>query len=145
MKKLPLRLACCLAFAAFPASGICEQFCQRLLVDPEFPAGLAGQYEIVGREPQNGAAYTGTLALSVSQKVYTLTRTIQGKTVSGEAWVERCGPEKTMGLFARYATKPITEAGCSITTDQGNYYRLSCRTRQEGTTWSGLEAWFQNP
>ncbi|HEY6772369.1 MAG TPA: hypothetical protein VI140_00210, partial [Oxalicibacterium sp.] len=69
-------------------------FCERMPVDPEFPAGLNGSYEILGKDPVTEVSYTGTLVLSYSKDSYKLSRTIQGRIVNGNAWIERCGVDK---------------------------------------------------
>ena len=131
-----------LSLASVPS--VASDFCERLPVDPGFPAGIGGQYEIVGRDPETGSAYTGTLAVSYGKSSYALTRRVQGVSVNGDAWVERCGMDKIVRLYAKYYTKPTTEISCTVGGDGDNYYRLTCRTREDGGTWPGLEAWFQN-
>jgi len=139
MKHLPL--LCTLVVA--PTSAVASGFCERMPLDPEVPAGIAGSYEVIGRDPVTSSAYTGTLALTYGKSSYLITRSILGKKVNGEAWIERCGMDTIKVLTARYYTKPVTEISCTFNTDGGNYYRTTCRTRQGQGDWRGLEAWFQ--
>lgn len=133
-----------LSFAAHAQSS----YCTPLPIDEENPPGLAGRYDIVGRESLTGAAYTGTLRVeTVEGKPYRLTRAVGGTTRTGEAWVEACGPDKFEVLRVRYAA-PTRKAGgatldlsCFLRFDGDNYTRASC-TSFEG---KGLEAWFQDP
>ena len=118
-------------------------FCERMPVDPEFPAGLNGSYEILGKDPVTEVSYTGTLVLSYSKDSYKLSRTIQGRIVNGNAWIERCGVDKIETLIVRYDTEPVIEMTCTFGTDGDNYYRTTCRARQGKHQWRGLEAWFQ--
>ncbi|WP_188396707.1 hypothetical protein [Oxalicibacterium flavum] len=120
-------------------------FCERMPMDPEFPAGLNGSYDIVGRDVRTGHAYTGTLALDHGREVYTLARTVQGRTVHGEAWMESCGVDRIRTLVVRYDAEPVIRMACSLGADGGNYYRVSCRTVQGGNDSPGLEAWYQRP
>ena len=125
-------------------NSVASDFCKKLPVDPEFPAGLGGQYEIIGRDPISGSAYTGTLLVSYGKDSYAISRTVQGKTVHGDAWAEQCGMDKILWFHAKYYTKPFTEIGCALGGDGDNYNRITCRTRQGGKNWPGLESWFQN-
>lgn len=124
-------------------TSVASDFCKKLPINPGFPSGLGGQYEVIGRDPNTGSAYTGKLSVSYGKSSYALTRTVQGKTINGEAWAEQCGMDKILGFHARYYTKPVTEIGCRLGNDADNYNRLTCRTRQGGKNWPGLESWFQ--
>ncbi|WDS35244.1 hypothetical protein [Pseudoxanthomonas sp.] len=119
--------------------------CERLPVDPEFPAGLSGSYEIVGKDPAKGTVYTGTLTLDYGKDSYVLSRGTDGQTLHGVAWIQRCGVDKIRTLLVRYDTQPAIEMACALQTDGDNYYRATCRTRQGGDQSGGLEAWFQKP
>jgi hypothetical protein len=129
-----------------PASFYAADFCERdPTIDPEFPAGLGGSYEIVGKDPLTGSAYAGSLIVDYGKSTYSLTRSVQDGKVHGDAWIERCGADKIVVLIARHYTKPAPlDLRCSLGADGGNYYRTTCRTRYLGSLhWSGLEAWFQ--
>lgn len=133
-------------FLVFPSLVVAKDFCERISFDPEFPAGIEGNYEIIGRAPSTGASYTGRLILAIEKSTYTITRSINGKPVSGEAWIEECGADKIPYLYVRYDTKPISAGNCRLGNDGDNYYRVTCRTTiNADKTWRGLEAWFQNP
>ncbi len=140
-----IRLLSAMVFAGHAFAANAAGFCERMPMDPEFPAGLNGNYEIVGRDARTGHAYTGTLTLVYGSKTYTLTRTVQGRTVHGEAWMESCGVDRIRTLIARYDTEPVIRMACSLGTDGGNYYRVSCRTIQRSNERLGLEAWYQQP
>ncbi len=135
----------CLAFAllGLPLCASAQSFCTRdAAIDPEFPAGLRGAYSIVGKDPA-GNSYAGMLTLRYREHTYALTRTVNGTAIHGDAWIERCGPDKITTLVARYYGKPATELYCALGMDGDNYYRITCRTRHTGGTKNGLEAWFQ--
>lgn len=133
-------LLVCLLIAG-PATA--KNFCTRApAVDPELPAGLVGSYELVGKGPITGTAYSGTLAIAIGKTSYALTRKEGHVVVGGEAWVERCGADSIFVLAARYATNPgPTDLRCALGTDGDNYFRVTCQTRL-GDGY-GLEAWFQ--
>lgn len=131
-------------FWLITAPSFAANFCTPLPVDPEFPAGLDGRYEIVGKDPNTGSAYTGTLHVSYGENAFRLSRTVEGATVHGDAWVEQCGADKILWLHARYYTRPATEIGCAFGRDGDNYNRITCRTRQTTKNWLGLESWFQD-
>jgi hypothetical protein len=131
----------------FGVSGgsLAREFCERIPIDPELPAGLEGSYEVIGKDPVTGVGYTAALAIGYGENSYALTRVSQADSVNGDAWFELCGADRIHMLVARYYTKPITEVRCTLASDGDNYYRTTCRTRQAGHGWPGLEAWFQKP
>jgi hypothetical protein len=134
-----------LALYGFSFCASAAGFCERLPVDPEFPAGLGGTYEVIGQDAGSGKSYSGMLAIGYGKNAYTLSRTIKGRTVHGKAWLDRCSADKIMQLTVRYETTPATEAVCFLSTDSDNYFRTSCRTWLPKHKRSGLEAWFQKP
>jgi hypothetical protein len=134
-------LAACLAM--IPGCVQASGFCRSLPMDAEVPAGLEGSYEIVGKDPASGAAYVGKLVLGHGKDAYSLARTIADGTIEGDAWFERCGADDIRTLMVRYDAMPAIEMACTLDADGGNYYRITCRARQAGRRWQGLEAWFQ--
>jgi hypothetical protein len=113
-------------------------------VDPEFPAGLVGSYELIGKDLITGTAYSGTLAIAVGETSYALTRTGSHVVVRGEAWIEHCDADSIVVLAARYATKPeLTDLRCALGMDGDNYFRVTCQTQLDNSDRYGLEAWFQ--
>ena len=128
------------------SSAAAADFCERTPVDPEVPAGMDGSYEVVGKDPITGAAYTGSLILGYDlPHSYTLTGRIQGRIVRGEAWLERCGADKVQVLTAWYNTRPPVTLLCTLGADSNIRYRITCQTRQGESPAQGLEAWFQRP
>lgn len=138
MKRLlPLLLVpACVDAAPTP-----EPFCKRLPFDEESPPGLAGTYDIVGKESgAAGQAYSGVLEIVAGKDEYVLTRTIAGTALRGAAWVESCSPDRFEVLHARYDAKPKPlELSCYLRFDGDNYTRASCTTFEAG----GFEAWYQ--
>ena len=124
---------------------IAAEFCQKKPHDPDFPAGLEGRYEIIGKDPKSGAAYSGYLAISTGKSVYGIGRVVDGTVVRGRAWIESCGSDKIAFLVAEYDTNPLTRLSCRLGADGDNYYRTTCRTGSGEQLWRGLESWFQNP
>lgn len=122
-----------------------DDFCMRLPMDPESPPSLDGHYDLLGKDPTSGKAYLGTLTVSTGKEGYALTRTVQGKRVKGDGWIEQCGDDKIIVLNARYFTRPTTELLCSLSMQGDNYYRITCKVRQGPRQEKGLEAWFQQP
>jgi hypothetical protein len=135
-------LAIFLLLAASPV--FASDFCLKAPFDAEFPAGLEGRYEIVGKDPATGEVYSGRLVISMERAAYGLDRAIDGKVSKGQAWIEGCGPDKVSFLVVDYATKPVTRARCRLGNDGDNYYRATCRTDAGENSWRGIEAWFQD-
>ena len=140
-----LLLAVLLGLAFLPNAMAADQFCKREAYDAEFPAGLTGNYEIVGKDPETGAAYSGHLVIADGKSRYALTRTAGGVSIPGDAWMETCSADKIQFLVVRYYTRPTTQVSCRLGMDGDNYYRATCRTRASDGRWRGLEAWFQSP
>ena len=138
-------IAASLILLASPSVALAIDPCRKVPHDPEFPAGLEGAYEIIGKDAVTGKAYSGQLAISSGVSAYGIARVIEGKIVKGTAWIEVCGGDKIQYLAVRYATTPEVMASCRIGGDGGNYYRVTCRTRTGEMTWRGLESWFQTP
>lgn len=135
-----------LAILAAPFGVSASGLCERQAIDRESPAGFAGSYEIIGKDPNTGNPYSGTLVVGYGVHAYSLARTIQGTVSKGEAWLERCGMDKIQFLAGQYRSKSGTiEIRCRLGADGDNYYRTTCRTRQPGNQSNGLESWFQNP
>ena len=121
-------------------------FCERApQVDLEFPAGLLGRYEIVGRLPNSESTYAGHLEVREGQAAYVVVRSVGDVTTTGEAWIEFCSPDRILQLAFRYDTGDLPRWGvCALGGDPGNYLRVTCHTRvDDGQSKHGLEAWFQ--
>ncbi|WP_437882969.1 hypothetical protein [Pseudomonas sp. LRF_L74] len=136
-------------FALYPLalllsmSSHADSFCERQKMDREFPAGIEGLYQVVGRRSVDGTPYFGTLQVEYGDDAYTLRRTVQGKTQAGRAWFERCGADRISGLAMEIGGE---QGFCATGTDGDNYYRFTCRLSGKGKERrQGLEAWFQEP
>lgn len=130
------------AALALAASALHAQpYCQRQAFDPELPAGLEGEYEVVGKAGGTGKPYVARLSVSLGKNSYLLRRTAGGRQVRGEGWIELCSPDKFMVLKVQYQT-PNQEAGrymCYLRMGGESDYRVSCT----GFDGKALEAWFQ--
>ena len=138
-------IAACLVLLAAPLNSVATDICRKAPFNPELPAGLAGSYEIVGRDPVDGTAYSGHLAISAGSSGYGIARVISGKVTQGTAWIENCGQDNIRLLAARFSSSPDILAICTLGADGDNYYRVTCRTRTSAMSWKGLESWFQSP
>lgn len=128
------------------SSAMADEYCQRPdKIDPEYPAGIDGRYEIIGRLPESDVAYTGQLQIANGTKAYSLRRTVAGKTITGEGWIEFCSADRYMVFKFRYnsGTKPFVGI-CYPRSNGDNYYIISCYT-SDGTAFThhGLESMFQ--
>ena len=96
-----------LAVAGLTGSVQAAPYCTRLLPDdPAAPPGLAGHYQLVGKDPVTGQAYTGQLDIMQQGNAYPVRRTVKGQSVNGTAWMESCGPDRIKILRLRYALRP---------------------------------------
>jgi hypothetical protein len=122
---------------------LASDFCQKMKFEPEFPAGLEGRYEIVGKDPATDAAYSGHLAITIGRNSYGIGRVVKGNISMGHAWIESCGPDKMQFLVAEYTTEPKIKTTCRLGAAGDNYFRATCKTWHGNK--AGLEAWFQIP
>lgn len=128
-------------------------YCTRLSPsDPAAPPGLAGHYQLVGKEPVTGQPYGGQLEVTPQGDGYRLRRQVNGQSVNGTAWMESCGTDRIKILRIRYATRPQPlEQACFARMDGDNYYQITCRNdyaapgNAGATGPRGLEALFQEP
>lgn len=129
--------------AALACSGhaAAASFCDRVPFDAEFPAGLTGEYDAVGRHGVGNVLYSARITVSVGDDAYAVRRTETSGLVSkGEAWITRCGTDKITALMVQYENE---ENLCALGNDGDNYYRITCLTRAREGAPEGVEAWFQ--
>ena len=135
MRLLAPFLIAIVAVAPMPGFAA-NSYCKRLPVDPQFPAGISGSYDVIGKHSDR-PAYSGTLTLGFWKSRYRVVHTVQGRSIYGTAWFSECGPDKIRALTVRLETKPAVEMMCTVGGDGDNYYRVTCKSSK------GLEAWFQ--
>jgi hypothetical protein len=132
-----------LSAASSYADGLCKR---QDKIDPEYPAGLAGKYEIIGRLPDSNTTYTGLLEIINSKSIYLLKRSVEGVTTTGKAWIEICGPDEIMFLrFNFHKQKDALDGSCLFRYNADNYFLISCYTSFVGKNYKkiGLESMFQ--
>ncbi|MBA3351863.1 MAG: hypothetical protein H0U23_05465 [Blastocatellia bacterium] len=108
---------------------------------------LAGDYRVVGQQPNSGAAYSGRLSFRERAGKFDVTRTIAGVSTQGVAVIETAG-EGTAVLRSRFSVEGVDyEATYLWRSDLDNYPRLTAYIyRAQGRTESpGLEALFHIP
>lgn len=138
------RFALCM-LCLFAGGARAHDACERdARIDPELPAGFTGRYRLIGMTPE-GRTYNGTLTLSIGDTHYTLVRQAEGHATRGEAWFERCGPDRIAQLAVRVGARPALAWTCQVATDGGNDYRVTCTGPRDVQARQGLEAWFQQP
>jgi hypothetical protein len=138
-----MKILFAILFFSFASVALASDFCQKMKFEPEFPAGLEGRYEVIGKDPTTGAAYFGYLAITNGKNSYGIGRIVNGNISKGHAWIESCGPDKIKFLVAEYTTEPKIKTTCSLGADGDNNYRATCKTWHGDK--AGLEAWFQMP
>jgi len=114
-------------------------------IDEDLLSFFAGSYDVVGREHDGGATYSGTVDVSIDGGRLRLVRTISGARSVGAATLEPRTADKIKVLAVTFAQgREQLEAWCSIGSDLDNYPRLTCLVRPRGkpTAAPGMEAWF---
>lgn len=112
--------------------------------DADLRAFVAGDYAVVGRGPDSGAAYAGSARISHDGKQLILERRIAGRTLRATGHVEKPSPGEGRVLRFRWAeSKPITMT-CLASGDLDNYARLTCLWGADAPSPKrpGLEAMF---
>jgi len=106
---------------------------------------VAGEYAVVGREPDGGAPYAGTAKITQEGEQLILERRIGGRTVRAVGRVEVPSPpgEGQVLRFRWNDGQEITMT-CLVAGDLDNYARLTCLWGADGQPPKepGLEAMF---
>lgn len=138
--RVVLALALLAALAIGPS--VAEEAAADLL------AYFAGHYELIGRAPGGGAAYSGAMEVTVDGGRLRLVRTIGAARSTGTARIEERTADRIRILTVDLEGGPTSdrplEAWCAIGSDLDNGPRLTCLVRPRGveTAQPGLEAWF---
>lgn len=109
---------------------------------------LENTYEMVGRYPDGGATYSGTVTLIRKENELAMTRDIKGKKAIGAAHLVAVTADAVTVLQAEFIEgKQKYQATYIIGSDLDNYARLSGRTNfaGRGTKKPGMEALFILP
>src|SRR5262249_56491389 len=98
---------------------------------------VAGEYEVVGRGPDDGAPYAGTAKIAQDGKQLILERWIDGRTVHAVGHVEVPSPPgEGQVLRFRWDDGQAVTMTCLVAGDLDNYARLTCQWGAEGR-WPG--------
>ena len=106
---------------------------------------LEGSYEVVGKYPEGGGTYLGTMLLIRKENELKITRTINGKKSSGSAKIVTFTADNIPVLQADFTQgKDKFRVTYIISTDLDNYARLTGKVYFTGrvTKTPGLEALF---
>jgi hypothetical protein len=113
--------------------------------EPFLHGFVAGDYVLIGKEPDNGKPYTGLARIEPKGSGLLLHRTLDGKTVTAEGKVEVPHPPGE-GQVLRFRWQEGGEVvlSCLVASDLDNYARLTCYRILEGVRHKepGLEALF---
>jgi hypothetical protein len=106
---------------------------------------VAGDYALIGRAPDGGAAYTGTARITQDGDQLVLERRVGGRTVRAIGRVEVPSPpgEGQVLRFRWGDGQPMTMT-CLVAGDLDNYARLTCLwgADEQAPKEPGLEAMF---
>jgi hypothetical protein len=106
---------------------------------------VPGNFALVGRNPDDGTAYSGTAVIQAKSGHFTLERVIEGKKTYARGTVEVPHPPgEGKVLRFRWSDEKDFEMTCLVSGDLDNYARLSCIWVQTGREHKspGLEAYF---
>ena len=106
---------------------------------------VPGRFVLVGREPDNGAAYAGSAVITQTGNAFSLERTIGARRVIARGSIEVSSPPGE-GNVLRFRWKDQDEhlMTCLVQGDRDHYARLTCHWVLEGRKHDapGLEAYF---
>ena len=106
---------------------------------------LEGSYEVVGKYPEDGGTYLGTMTLTHKGSELQITRNIRGKESTGNAKIITATADDIPVLQADFTQgKDKLKATYIISTDLDNFARLTGKVYFTGreTKSPGLEALF---
>jgi hypothetical protein len=106
---------------------------------------VAGDYALVGREPDGGASYAGTATIAEEGDHLSLERQVGGHTVRATGRVEVPSPPgEGQVLRFRWTDGQAITMTCLVAGDLDNYARLTCLWGADGQELRepGLEAMF---
>lgn len=106
---------------------------------------VAGDYAVVGREPDGGAPYAGTAKIAEDGEQLILERRIGGRTARAVGRVEVPSPPgEGQVLRFRWDDGEAVTMTCLVAGDLDNYARLTCLWGADGRELKepGLEAMF---
>ncbi len=108
---------------------------------------LAGDYTLIGKQPNSNTTYSGTISLVFQEdkKVLAFTRTINGKKIKGIAKIEKALGGEAEVLRLRFTENKSEYEGTFLwRSDLDNYGRLSgyIYLKNGSTKTPGLEAYF---
>jgi len=106
---------------------------------------VAGDYALVGRQPDGGASYTGTATIAEDGGQLVLERQIGGRTLRATGRVEVPSPPGEGQVLRFHWTDGQTMTmTCLVAGDLDNYARLTCLWTPDGqpAKQPGLEAMF---
>jgi hypothetical protein len=112
--------------------------------DADFLNFLAGDYIIVGREPDGGAAYNGQAAIDVRNDGVVMHGRRGGVEIIATGRLDAASPGEGRVLRFHSGKPAATDMTCLVSTDLDNYARLTCLWWRIGTQpkQPGLEAMF---
>ncbi|MDD4882521.1 MAG: hypothetical protein PHX10_13165, partial [Gallionellaceae bacterium] len=94
---------------------------------------LPGHFVLVGRLPDNGAAYFGKAVISAQGHGFTLSRTIGARTITATGTIEVPSPPGEGRILRfRWQDPGPRLMSCQVQGDLDNYARLSCLWVIEG-------------
>jgi len=106
---------------------------------------LTGSYEVIGKRPDGGGTYHGTITLMRKGRVLVITRTIKGRKTTGTAKIIAATADEIPVLQADFAEgKQKMRAIYMIGSDLDNFARLTGKVffPERETKIPGLEALF---
>lgn len=105
---------------------------------------MDGAYVVIGRLPDSKQTYQGTINITTSKQVLSLTRVINGQKVVALGKFETTS-ENTRVLKVNFESKGKKfEESCLVNTDLDNYARVTCYVFEKTTKKVGLETWFSD-
>lgn len=105
---------------------------------------MDGAYVVIGRLPDSNQTYQGTIGVTSSNQVLSMTRVINGQKTIALGKFETTSENAQVLKISFESKGKKYEESCLVVSDLDNYARVTCYVYQQSTKKVGLETWFSN-
>lgn len=105
---------------------------------------MDGSYVVIGRLPDSNQTYQGTIGVTSSNQVLSMTRVMNGQKSIALGKFETTTDDARVLKISFESKGKKYEESCLVSSDLDNYARVTCYVYQQATKKVGLETWFSD-